>query len=184
MLRPHERRCMADALVEIEEPFGNLGADAYQQLRGRAFRHGRGNMAGYHRLARGDDRLDTRHVAPVNDILPGQQVGRRDGHGSQFVQGKDRKPKFIAALEDQHHHVPPADAEALEIGGRAVGFTLHVGKGELDLAAPVIRPQQRLLVGFLRRIGIHHVIGKIEIRGDADAEIPYVVFLGSKYRPG
>lgn len=184
MLRPHERRCMADALVEIEEPFGNLGADAYQQLRGRAFRHGRGDMAGYHRLARGDDRLDTRHVAPVNDILPGQQVGRRDGHGSQFVQGKDRKPKFIAALEDQHHHVPPADAEALEIGGRAVGFTLHVGKGELDLAAPVIRPQQRLLVGFLRRIGIHHVIGEIEIRGDADTEIPYVVLLGGKYRPG
>ena len=36
MLRPHERRCMADALVEIEEPFGNLGADAYQQLRSPA----------------------------------------------------------------------------------------------------------------------------------------------------
>ena len=158
--------------------------DAYQQLGRRAFRHGRRHVVGDHPFARRDDRLDSGRVAPVHGVFLGQQVSRRNHDRPQLVQGEDRKPEFVSPFENQHHHVALSDAETLEIGGRAVGFTLHVGKGELDLAAPVIRPQQRLLVGFLRRIGIHHVIGEIEIRGDADTEIPYVVLLGGKYRPG
>jgi len=66
-------------------------------------------MVGDDRFAGRDDALDPGHVAAVDDILFGQQVGRGDHHRPQFVQREDREPEFVAALENQHHRIALAD---------------------------------------------------------------------------
>ncbi len=78
---------------------------------------------------------------------------------------RSKTKKFIAAvLEDQHHHVPPADAEALEI--EAVRFVSRFMSARTGSRRPGHPSTAAPSVGFLRRIGIHHV-RQIEIRGDA-----------------
>lgn len=47
-------------------------------------------------------------------------------------------------------------------------LALEVGEGELNLLAPVVGPQQRLLVGLFRSIGVDDIVGEIEIFGNAD----------------
>ena len=179
-LRTHERFSPGNALVKVEKARGNLGAHAYQHLRSGAFGHGRRDMVGDDRLARRHDRLDPGHVAAVNDVLLGQQVGRGNHHRPQLVQREDREPEFVAAFENQHHRVALADAEAPEPRGRAVALAFEVGEGELNLLALVVGPQQGLFVGLLRGIGVNNVVGEIEIFGNADMQVPAEILLRRK----
>ena len=129
------------------------------------------------KLARRDDGLDPGRIAAVDNVLFGQQVGRRDHHRAQLVQRQNREPELVAALEDQHHHIALSDAEALEIRGRAVAFALDVGKGEPDFGALVVGPQQRLLAGLLGGVCVHHVVAEIEILRNPYVQVLPVILL-------
>lgn len=137
-------------------------------------------MVGNDRLAGSHDAFDAGHVAAVDDVLFGQQVGRGDHHRPQFVQREDRKPEFVAAFENQHHRVALADAEAPEPRSRAVALAFEVGEGELNLLALVAGPQQRLFVGLLGGIGVDDVVGEIEIFRHADMQVPAEILLRRK----
>ena len=46
------------------------------------------------------------------------------------------------SLQDDHHHIAFADADAQEVGGCLVGKLLHLTKGEAALHTLVVGPQQ------------------------------------------
>ena len=83
-------------------------------------------MVGHHLVTDGHDCLDAGGVAAVDDILAGEQMGGGYGHCAQFVEGKNREPELIAALQDEEHLVAASDADLLEERGRAVGSLLHL----------------------------------------------------------
>ena len=107
----------------------------------------------------------------------GEHVGGRDCHRTELMQGKHSEPELIAALEDKHHHIPPTYAELTEISRCTVGLLLDICKGETDALALVIGPEQRLLFGFLRCPGIHHVVGKVKMFGDDKLQVFSIILL-------
>ncbi len=128
-------------------------------------------MVGDDLLSGRDDGLDRRGIAAVDDILLGKQVGGGDHHGSEFVEREHREPEFIASLEDQHHGVALSDAEASEIGGRAVALALQVGEGEALFTPLVVGPEHGQPIGLFGGIDVHDVIGEIEMFGHPDMQV-------------
>ena len=85
--------------------------------------------------------FDSGARAAVNYVVGCKQMRGRDGYRSEFVEGYHGKPELIAALEDEHHHVAFAYAEAFEERRRAVALALDVGECEALLAAVGIGPR-------------------------------------------
>ena len=154
-----------DALVEVFVAFGHLGAYADQTLHAGRLRHGGGDVVGNDQFARADNHLDVCGVATVDDVLLRQQVGGGDDDGAQLVEGHDAEPELVAALQDEHHHVAAADAEALEVAGRHVGIALHVAEAELTVLALVVGPEQGGFVGLLGGPSVHDVVAEVEVVG-------------------
>ena len=93
------------------------------------------------------------------------------------MEGDNREPKLETAFEDEHHHVAVADAQRLEVGGRFVALAFDVGKGKVDAFAPVVGPEQGLLVGLDAGPFVYDVIPEVEILGYLYLEILHEVFL-------
>ena len=85
-------------------------------------------------------------------------------------------------LQDEHHGVVLADAEALQIAGGLVALLLQLGKRRADFFALVVRPQQGQTVGFLLCPGIHHVVGKIEVLWNDKLQVLIVILDRRKRR--
>ena len=178
--RTGERCGILYPLVEIEEAIRTFGPYADKCLEARAFRCGIQYVFQYHIFPRSHYHLDGCGPASVDYVLFRQEMCRGDGHGPYLVQGNDRKPEFIAALEHEHYHVSLAYSQALEPGCRHVSVSFQVAERELDAFALVICPQQGFLVGFFLRPCIHDVVSEIEIVRYIYPEIPYEVLLRGK----
>ena len=63
------------------------------------------DMSGDLSLTGTDDGLDIGCLVTVRQVLDLQLVGRRNRHGTDFVQGQDGEPEFIMAFQDQHDGV-------------------------------------------------------------------------------
>ena len=169
-----------EALVEVLVAFGHLGAYADQGLHAGRLGHGGGDVVGDDRLAGADYHLDVCGLAAVDDVLLRQQVGGGDDRRAQLVEGDDAEPEFVAAFQDEHHHVPAADAEALEVGGGAVGLALHVGEGEAAALALVVGPEQGQFVGLFGGPGVYDVIAEVEVFRHTDVQVLDEIFLRCK----
>ena len=169
-----------DALVEVFVAFGHLGTYADQTLHAGRLRHGGGDVVGDDRFARADNHLDVCSVATVDDIFLREQVGGGDDDGAQLVEGHDAEPELVAALQDEHHHVAAADAEALEVAGRHVGIALHVAEAELTVLALVVGPEQGGFVGLLGGPSVDDVVAEVEVLGYIYLQVVNEVLLGCK----
>ena len=166
--------------MEVFKSLGYFGAYAHQALYAGRLGHGGGDVVGDDRLAGTYYHLDVGSVATVHDIFLCQQVGGGDNDGAQLVQGHDAEPEFIAAFQNEHHHVAVSDAEALEIAGRHVGVTLHVGKGKLAVFAFIVGPKQGRFVGLFGSPGVYDVVAEVEVLGDIYFQVFFEVLLGCK----
>ena len=106
----HELRGGVPLGVEIVEAFRHLWSYAYQDFDRRALRHGLAHVSEHLGIAAADYRLDGGAVVPVDYVVSGEKVGGGDSHGAQLAEGQHREPVLIAALEDEHHHIPAAYA--------------------------------------------------------------------------
>ena len=114
----------------------------------------------------GNDRLDARGIITIGDILVGEQVGGRDGHGTQLVQRQDGLPELDVALEDQHHHVSLADAQRLKKGCGPVGEFFQCSKSEILVCSLVVGPAESPFIGMGAGPLIRHIIGEVELLRD------------------
>ena len=57
-----------------------------------------------------DNHFDVGGIVTVDNVFSGQQMGGRDSHSSNLVQGDDGEPKFIPAFQYKHDHVSVSDA--------------------------------------------------------------------------
>jgi hypothetical protein len=96
------------------------------------------------------------------------------------VQCNDAEPELVATLQDEHHHVAVANAQALEIAGRHVGIALHVGKRKLAVLALVVGPKQSGFVGLFGCPGVYNIVSEVEVIGYINLQVLYKVLLGSK----
>ena len=157
--------------------FRHLWSYAYQDFDRRALRHGLAHVSEHLGIAAADYRLDGGAVVPVDYVVSGEKVGGGDSHGAQLAEGQHREPVLIAALEDEHHHIPAAYAEGLEICRRPVGLFLEVAETEAYAAALVVGPEQGEFVGLFFSPDIHHVIGEVEVFRNPDVEVADEVLL-------
>lgn len=79
------------------------------------------------------DHFHSGSIVAVHDVMRHQQVRGRDAYGSDLVQGDDRKPEFVVALEDQHHPITFFDSQTGKVRSRPVALAFDVGKSEVDL---------------------------------------------------
>ena len=161
--RSHERSGGIDSLVEVEPALRDGRTDGYAVLQRRRLRHGIVDMVDDDVVAACDDRLDVGRVAAIDDIFVGEEVGRRDHHCSDLVEGDDGEPELIAAFQDQHDHVTLPDAEGLKIGGGLVRLTLHVRECEIYVLALVVGPTKGHFVWVFFRPCVDYIVAEVEM---------------------
>ena len=84
--------------------------------------------------------------------------------------------------QNQHHLVALLDAQTDKEVGRLLGKTGDLGKGEGALAAVHVRPLQGALVRLLLGDDVEHIVGKVEVLGNVDAEIVQKILIGAEFR--
>ena len=98
-------------------------------------------------------------------------------HGTEFMKGNDREPELITAFKDKHHLITAPDTERLEIRCRLVAVLLHVGKREVKVFTPVVRPAQSSLLRSLVCPCVDHIVAVIKMFRDRDMKILFKIFL-------
>ena len=110
-------------------------------------------------------------MTTVYDVVVGQQIRSRNHHGTDFVQGYDKRPELIAAFQDTHHHIVFLNTDSCKVRHDVVAHSLHVGKRIVALLALVVRPKQGQFIGLLLSPTVHHVIREVEAFGNDELEI-------------
>ena len=107
--------------------------------------------------------LCARRTEAVDQILLEQLVGGQNRHRANLVERHHRNPELIMPSQHQKHAVALADAQRVEIVGRAVGQARNVGKGEPALGLVPVDVQHRQLVRRGLCHFVHDVEGEIEM---------------------
>ncbi|KAF5033160.1 hypothetical protein DSECCO2_609650 [anaerobic digester metagenome] len=116
----------------------------------------------------GDDALDAGVVDAEVDVVGGEQVGRRHGHGPELVQGEHGHPPLHAAVEDDHDAVAFFEPRVLEGIGQAGRFTAEAGEVEIP-AGSVRADMDHGRPGRVRGgLGIEKVESEIIVFGHGD----------------
>ena len=170
-------RSVLDALLEIVESGRHLWPYADQRPKRGRIGQGVRDVAKDLRFTGADDRLYVGRIGAIDDVLLRQQMGGRDGHGADLMQRNDGVPELIAPLEDQHHFVPAAYAERLEIGGGTIRSLLDLCKSEVDVFAVIVRPTESAPRRLLFGPNIDDVVSVVKVLGYADMEIVFEIFL-------
>ena len=84
--------------------------------------------------------------------------------------------------QNEHHLVALLDAQTDKEVGRLLGKAGDLGKGEGALAAVHVRPLQGALVRLFLGDDVEHVVGKVEVLGNVDAEIVQKILIGAEFR--
>ena len=156
------------------------GVDGHEHLHRGAVGHGGEYLAGDVLVVGADDGLDAGPLVAVYDVVLGEHVGGGYGHGAQLVEGEHAEPPLVVPLEDEHHLVAMAYAEALEVGGGAVGLVFQLREGGSHFLAPLAGPEEGELVGVLLCPRVHHVVGEVEVLGYLEVQVSLVVLLGGE----
>ena len=164
--------------AEVEGPLRGVRADGGPVLEGGAGGEGGADVLDDDGVVGGDEHLGVGGFAAVDDVLARQQEGGRDGDGAELVEGDEGEPDVGPLLEDQHHDVALADAQAGEGAGGLVGAVADVAEGEgLDVAR-VVEVHEGALAGVFGGPGVDDVVGEVEFSGDFQAAVGLEVFVG------
>ena len=186
VLGADEAGCLGPLLPPVVESLGHglallaEGVDGHEHLHRGAVGHGGEYLAGDVLVVGADDGLDAGPLVAVYDVVLGEHVGGGYGHGAQLVEGEHAEPPLVVPLEDEHHLVAMAYAEALEVGGGAVGLVFQLREGGSHLLAPLAGPEEGELVGVLLCPRVHHVVGEVEVLGYLEVQVSLVVLLGGE----
>jgi len=74
-------------------------------------------------------------------------------------------------LENQHHHISPANSLRQEKRCRTVAFTAHIGKCKGMHLSGLITPAHCAPIRFSLRYPVDDIIGEIELIGDPELEV-------------
>ena len=177
-----EFRGLLPFLLPVVPAAGNLGlvfrqavADGHEFLHRRTFGHGGLHLTHHVVVVNADNGLDAGPGVSVNNVVLGQHVGGRNHHRTNLMQGQHYHPPFVAPLQDEHHGVVLADADALQVRGGLVGLLFQLTETCAYLFAFVVGPEQCQLVGVCLGPFIHHVVGKIEILRDDEFQVLVVI---------
>ena len=95
-------------------------------------------------------------------MLP-ELVCRRNGNGTDLVQGNHRGPELVVALEDQHYLVPRSDSHRKQVVGNTCAFLLHVLERVAALVHGGIQMDHCELVRILLRNRVDDVETEVEL---------------------
>ena len=84
---------------------------------------------------------------------------------------------YLIEFKDKHHLITAPDTERLEIRCRLVAVLLHVGKREVKVFTPVVRPAQSSLLRSLICPCVDHIVAVIKMFRDRDMKILFKIFL-------
>ena len=139
-------------------------------------------MRQYFTFAGTDDHFYIGRISPIHNVFLRQQMCGGNHHGAELMKGDDREPELITAFKDKHHLIAAPDTEPLEIRCRLIAVSLHVGKREVKVFAPVVRPAQGSFLRSLVRPCVDHIVAVIKMFRYFDMEILLKIFLRRKRR--
>ena len=113
-------------LMPVVETLSLARTNAHQRLESGTLGLGTDHLLHNILFAGADDGLHAGAVVAVYDIVCCEHVCGGNGHSPYLVQCEHGEPELIASLENEHHHIAAANAEAHEIGSCAVALLFDI----------------------------------------------------------
>ena len=166
-------RLCFDVRVEIAEPL--VFADGGEVLHASNFLGCAADVVAEFGFIDRNDHFDARLFHTVNEVFFHQHVRGGDPDRADLGERHQRRPVFMAALQDDEHPVAFSDAEGKEVICRFIRYAFDVAEREKFFAAEIVAPYHGTLLRVKPRVLVYDVVGEVEVFRNVQPEVPVKV---------